>query len=130
MRGRLFFDPLKAGFGNTTRPAVVPGTRFLEPTVTTSIQGRLSFTLRTAYTSVGRSTIQPLIDRGTGNSTQMDRRHSRPSSEHVESHELDLLKRRPIEGPRTCVRADIEVGVPGPRFTTVMKRVFSRIQDQ
>ncbi len=40
----------------------------LEPTEVASLQGRLSFTLSTAYASVGREAIQPLIDRGAGNS--------------------------------------------------------------
>ena len=41
----------------------------LEPTEATSLQGRLSFTLSTAYASVGRAAIQPLIDRGAGKSS-------------------------------------------------------------
>ena len=40
----------------------------LEPTEAASLQGRLSFTLGTAYASVGKEAIQPLIDRGAGNS--------------------------------------------------------------
>jgi hypothetical protein len=41
----------------------------LEPTEAASLQGRLSFTLSTAYASVGRAAIQPLIDRGAGKSS-------------------------------------------------------------
>jgi hypothetical protein len=40
----------------------------LEPTEAASLQGRLSFTLSTAYARVGREVIQPLIDRGACNS--------------------------------------------------------------
>ena len=44
----------------------------LEPTEEASLQGRLSFTLSTAYASAGRTAIQPLIDRGAGNSPKKD----------------------------------------------------------
>jgi hypothetical protein len=40
----------------------------LELTEVVSRQGRLSFTLSTTYASVGRESIQPLIDIGVGNS--------------------------------------------------------------
>jgi hypothetical protein len=44
----------------------------LDPHEAASLQGRLSFTLSTAYASVGRAAIQPLIDRSSGNAPKVN----------------------------------------------------------
>ncbi len=67
--GKIIFRPTEKRVSEILKDLrVFQDQGYIEPTETVSLQGRVPFTLSTVYASVGRETIQPLIDRGAGNS--------------------------------------------------------------